>query len=760
MTVLVREGNLAARELPQDVISLIHHVHLNEQGWWRKGVAQVLAGLLWKAEGAWTAVRIKNALQEQFNVAMALDDLKSCLKSMVSSGTVNEVRTGEYRLSEVASRELSKQAAEGEAEVQRAKDYFLKELGTQCGSALDANQAWQAFVEELTAAVRQTGANTFNLLTGVELERHEDWLVGFVQRFGTQYIDCLKRVVASFFSPVNPDGKQYVLRLLSAYFFVESTQLNRRTIESIDAKRSKRKLKLYLDSNFLFSVLGLHDNPADDAAISLLELAKSAKAYIDISFVVAPHTLDETQRTVYACMEHAKRVQVSRVLQTAAASAPLPSALRKFFHDGAKAGQAVSPEDYFGPYARNLKTVLQRTGIIVDNDINVSEYRLDQRVIDDEHWENERQQAQKTGRQKSYEAIEHDIILWYAVNDQRPKHTESPFDAEAWVVTVDMRLAAFDRRKTPRYMGVPTVLLPSNLAQLIQFWVPRSDQLEATLLDSLKLPLFFREFDRDDERVTMRILSALSRYRDVEDLGVETVRDLLVNEALRQRIEAGVDASVDDDLAMVQEEVIQSNRKLKESLSASQVKVGVLTGETEALRQAVSDAANNAAREAAGRIDAEARATEETKLREEAEAQVAAERTEREGQTTAIVTIQTELLLARAERARERFIYRYCIGIPLVAMGFCLAISICWKVGPSPTVQPYWPQVAYAIVGVITVFFGAWHALKFIKKHPELGEWWLTKYFKSIAVVGGGFFGSGVLPGFVGDIIKKWIGIS
>lgn len=751
---------MTVQELPQEVVSLVHHVHLNQQGWWRKGVVQVLAGLLWKAALPLTAAQVRQALSDQLNVSMPLDEVQSSLSAMHKAGTVSEVRTGEYRLSEQSARELTKQAGDGEAEFARAKAYFCADVLSRCGAVLDSEVAWTAFVEEVTVAVRQTGANTFNLLTGEQIERREDWLVGFVQRFGSEHIQCLKAVVASFFSAGNPDGKQYVLRLLTAYFFVESTQLSRRTIESIDAKRNKRKLKLYLDTNFLFSVLGLHDNPADDAALSLLELAKAARSYIDIRFVVAPHTLDETQRTVHACLEATKRIQVSRALQSAATSAPLPSAVRKFFNAAKSAGSALSAEDFFGPYASNLKTVLQRKGIEVDNNVDVSKYRVDDRVVNDLLWQNEREQARTDGRQKSYEAIEHDVILWYAVNDQRPKHTESPFDAEAWVVTVDTRLAAFDKRKTPKHMGVPTALLPSNLAQLIQFWVPRSDQLEATLLDSLKLPLFFREFDHEDERVTMRILSALSRFGDVDDLGVETVREILVNDALRHRIEAGATATDDEVFALVQEEVVQSNKALAEKLAEASRQVGSLSGEATQEARARKVAEERAAQEEVARKAAEIRAREEEVKRKEAEVKAAQEEAAHVAAADELAKSQAQLAQLALAKVKSQFIWRYCAGVPALAAGAYFAIGRYWTVPPVDTIAQYWPQLGSAIAGAGIVFFGAWRAVRFIETHTELGDWWVAKRVRGAALLGISFFGSGVLPGFAGDLIKKLLGIS
>lgn len=720
---------MSDRELPQDVVSLIHHVQLNQHGWWRKGATQVLIGLLWNADKSLTAKSLQKALSDQLNVSMRSEEVQSCLATMLADGTVSEIKQGEFRLSEQSTRELLLQAKNGEAERERAKIFFCQEVIKNCGTTFNADEAWNAFVQELTTAVRQTGANTFNLLTGEQIERREDWLVGFVQRFGSEHIDCLKAVIAGFFSAANPEGKQYVLRLLTAYFFVEATQLSRRTIESIDTKRSKRKLRLYLDTNFLFSVLGLHDNPADDAAFSLLELAKAAHSYIDIKFLVAPHTIDETQRTVHAYIQTAKRVKVSKLVQSVASSAPLPGALRKFFNAAKNADSVYTPEDFFGPYAKNLKTILQQKNIRVDDNIEVSKYRVDQRVIDDVLDQHKREQTRTHGKQKSYEAVEHDVILWYAVHDQRPKHTESPFDAEVWVVTVDTRLAAFDKSKTPRHMGVPTALMPSNLAQLIQFWVPRSEQLEATLLDSLTLPLFFRQFDREDERVTLRILSALSRFANTDDLGVETVRKLLVNDALRHRIEVEDDSTDEEVVALVHEEIIQQNKILS--------------------KQALE--------EKTARKAAEERAANEEQKRKSAEEKVAEVEA---AQVLLISKVQLDITNLTASRLKNKFILYYCIGTPVVIAVACFLVGTYWGDAPTVGLTPYWPRLAYLVIGGGLAIIGTYCAIRFLGNHKELSDWLPAQKAKGIGIWLFTFFTVGILPVVVVELFKIFVGSS
>lgn len=128
------------------------------------------------------------------------------------------------------------------------------------------------------------------------------------------------------------------------------------------------------------------------------------------------------------------------------------------------------------------------------------------------------------------------MVLWHFVKDQRPTYVESPLEAKYWIVTIDYRFLGFDAYKRGEGEQVPICIHPAALAQMLQFWVPRSEVLDEALLTSLRLPLFFSEFDPEAEKITITILQALSRFQNVEDLPSETVAKILLNESLRSRI--------------------------------------------------------------------------------------------------------------------------------------------------------------------------------------------------------------------------------
>jgi hypothetical protein len=213
------------------------------------------------------------------------------------------------------------------------------------------------------------------------------------------------------------------------------------------------------------------------------------------------------------------------------------------------------------------------------------------------------EQHAKPGKVKTYEQLEHDMILWHFTRSKRPATVESPLDACYWVVTVDYRLIGFDAyKRQSREEDIPICLDPAMLIQMLQFWMPRSEEYESALLNSLRLPYFFREFDPDAEKVTVRILGVLSRYENVGDLQPVSITRIVLNDALRRKMET--EPSVERQIELVKPFLLEIDRQAKGELEAAlrekrvlatQVKskeetIGSLREEVSGIRQELSKA--------------------------------------------------------------------------------------------------------------------------------------------------------------------------
>jgi hypothetical protein len=313
---------------------------------------------------------------------------------------------------------------------------------------------------------------------------------------------------------------------------------------------------------------------------------------------------------------------------------------------------------------------LRRLGVELQND-DTGSYEINQVVLDDMMAQVEFERKNYGTRAKSYEKLRHDIVLWHYVHDKRSAVASTPLDVRYWVVTLDFRYMAFDRykrRKAPT--SVPVCVPPTSLVQMLQFWVPRSQELEETLLGSFRIPFLFQEFDPEAERIALRILEALSRFQDVGDLSQEAIASVLMDQALRKRIR--VEDSLEKRIELVKQALVQENLRVRGELKATLKREGGLkedvvkkTALTEQLRQELSQ-------ERAARTND--RQVHEAERQKDRQRLLALERSHRERETADARRLKDET----DRKSRVRFLLRWgaLLGGALAllgAVGRCVA---------------------------------------------------------------------------------------
>jgi hypothetical protein len=90
------------------------------------------------------------------------------------------------------------------------------------------------------------------------------------------------------------------------------------------------------------------------------------------------------------------------------------------------------------------------------------------------------------------------------------------------------------------------------------------------------------------ERVTVRILEALGRYEDVDDLPIETVQGILYDEALRQRL--STPRPVLEEADLVRNALIQQQKETADELVLVKTVVEELTEKLETVRAESTEA--------------------------------------------------------------------------------------------------------------------------------------------------------------------------
>lgn len=560
--------------LTPQLISLIHHVELSKSGWREKALKRLIVAALWIEGKPLTRDEIASLLRVNFHVDVSFHELQRLSDSLCGLHLLVQLPNGNLKIEEAHEAALAEQLEEADRVKQAARDKLTEIIASACPGQ-DANQLWLDFNELLLLPIiGSLGARTYEAISGSSSAIIESpTLPVFLERYPLPQRPCLRASVLRYLHPASREIKAYVLQLLHAHFCMEACSLSQSTLAAVTGPPgTKPQFTVFVDTNVIFSVLELHENPANEGTQLLPNLAKSLEDRIDVQLRILPPTVEETKRSIMHHLDLAKDIRFVPNLAEAAlldGPATLSGVTKKFVIECQKARRAIDAQHYFGPYIENLVTILRAKGIELYND-NLDHLSSEQAVIDDILEQRQHQADHTPDHVKSYEMLKHDVVLWHYVDRKRPSLVESPLSARFWVVTVDYRFLGFDaykRRHSPA--SIPVCIHPAALIQLLQFWVPRTQEFEDALFGSILAPFFAEQFDHNAEAITLRILGILSRFDNAADLPQEAVGDILLNNALRERIQSNT--SVQQQIALVKEALVEQvqsrTRQLHEALT-------------------------------------------------------------------------------------------------------------------------------------------------------------------------------------------------
>ena len=561
------------------IVALIHHTELNRSGWFEAYKKRAISTLFWLEH---TDLSPQDVIDKQTYVGLTgLSALETSafLSELCDEDVLIKINDDQYRLTETSFHEVGTLISSAETLEQTVIAQFCKivERDFDNVSFPNTTHLWTKFHEEfLLPLVEFFGARTYEILTGTTTDIDQaPFAQQFLSTFSSDVRPYVRRIIEEFLDPSNLEFRAYTLRLLNNNFFLIANRYRREHLETLYGGAKRPVIRCLLDTNFLYSILELHDNPSNDAANALLTTIEKAKKYIDVRLYVFPPTVDELKRSLIAHEEFLSQLVVSKSLHAAVSDGAVSGVVLKFFTESARTGYTLSVKDYLDPYHNNLTQILRGKGIELFNE-KTDHYADDQRTIDDaldqQSFLTQRHlNRNMRGRPKSYEQIWHDVLLWYFISDKRPAQFESVIDADVLGITIDYSLIGFDSyKRRGNIPGTPVFVHPATLIQLFQFFVPLDEAFESAILDTLRMPFLLQEFDPESERTTVRILARMSRFENIDDLSPETIRRILEDEMLRGKLENTENAEMD--VRLIREALIAENAAAQRSLDEAKLK--------------------------------------------------------------------------------------------------------------------------------------------------------------------------------------------
>jgi hypothetical protein len=548
--------------LSREVVSLVHYVELNRSGWWNRALDQLVLVALWILSPT-TPEGVISFLDEGLDHRINRNRVEAVIERELDGGSVLMLTDGRIKVAEEVCREYEAAAQQNDVELRTLQERFQ-----ECADALDivapTGEMWRVFETEFVGPLVQVaGARLYEIISydsnvDAELIQYGKIIDPLIERYGSEY----RELLVNFLDPKVPEVRRYVLHHLNAGFVREAAALDSDVISMLQNVRSRpERVRVIIDTNFVFSFLGLSDDPKNNVATDLVELAKSVRDSVAVDFYILPITVREVRSVLRSSISRLEGVRPQRNMAIAIESLGSNGLVTAFFRAAAEyTGGVLTSEMYFGPYEANLVSILKEKGIELLNE-KTDELHVDQEVIDDLHSVEKGQQLHRKKGPKSYEANLHDMVLWHFANRRRPASIESPLDAVYWICTLDLGLVSFDRRKRRGKGQPPICVQPSLLIQMIQFWAPRSTSMDVALVGIMREPLMLLPFDRASESATLEILKTLSRFEGVQDLSPTMIVNLLKNDALRSTFDAEARISEEESIDLVEAAMMKETLK-------------------------------------------------------------------------------------------------------------------------------------------------------------------------------------------------------
>lgn len=493
-------------------------------------------------EGPWrSADDWFEAIEESFGLDLALSDITKAIQRAVDSGKLRRDSFGdEYRLTGPTSKEVEERLEEADDLEQRIQERWL-EATSQVLQADEGAVAWLVLLDYAAKAFRSHGSDALELLKdsavdSIRSDRKASFLQESMASHSISRSEYQRYSVAVdlLFESVDAETIQYVTQLADSTFSLMALTAD----EDVRAELASKlpELRLFLDTNVLFALLGTHDTPLSAATVDLARVIQDN----DLPFKLLCHskTLQELEHTLDAAINRLTKQAWSQAVSRALVKLPYQvskiSGIEMRFHQ-LNAAVATSPSTFCTRFANPL-LLLEQHGIKVfrDNPVKDNQERLEFRSTIIDYYE-EYLKTHQPKRWRVYEKLDHDAVLWITAKDYQQPSNKGPLHVGSFAVTTDYSFWRFDRQvMRPQYGTKPVVVLPDMLLQALRPFVGRSVNFDDAA--------FSRIFATAEMRVggvtgVSQILQRVAGYlATFEGLPEETATQILTDSLLLERI--------------------------------------------------------------------------------------------------------------------------------------------------------------------------------------------------------------------------------
>jgi hypothetical protein len=377
-----------------------------------------------------------------------------------------------------------------------------------------------------------------------------------------------------------PDQRSFLAGLLNTSFYMSVLTIDPEAKHLVQEQMKGHRI--YLDTNFLYAILGAAPPEEVYSSRRLLQLSRE----LGFEFAVTPWTMSELHTSIARSRRDIE--QQSRFIRPELARTMLRVAGEKGFNRlvwQAYNDNKTQPKDVFDRLD-HFQRELERYAIKeIDHGCKTVE-RQEERVKLYASLVN----AERFPYLREPVVLEHDAKCRLLIERLRGDGKVNVSNARFWFLTYDTKLPRFAQRVPDNGDPVPELpfcISPSALVQIIRALTPRTVDFDRTVVDLLTSP-FVGYRQAVDPAVVQEVIGRMDHF---EDASAELAIAILTDTAKVSEIEQAVESEDDDKV----EEAVRSaystaGREWQEAVAASERRVAQIEKELAAAEGRVAEA--------------------------------------------------------------------------------------------------------------------------------------------------------------------------
>jgi hypothetical protein len=552
-------------------------VVLTKDGQVDQSIDELVIAVLGQSYSHTTVEDVISTVRSTFGVILSRSLVAESLRRLHNGNRVRSLRTsGEYTLTDKELASFKERLQDATVLERTVRSEWLSSL--ECGPVEPTSELgqvlWTALLAYLGRAFRRHAAETAMLLNPASAPETDigRTLASILHVIASEYYPSEPTVVIAsineFFRSPSPERIRYLAQVLDGAFAVSALSVDRVAADYLQA--TLEPLTIFLDTNFIYGVLGLHDNPYVDISNELLEILQTNK--FPFTLAVHPDTVNEFVRS----LERARSVlvgrdwkpELSRVLMN---HEELTGIERRYHRENAE--KPTDPEAFLLSYEA-VQVRLSSIGATVYTPLpNPSPDQQQTRVHVAQYGE-----YLKGKKDKGPASLEHDIAVWEEVQ-RIQKGADGLLNCKALFLTTDHHFFSFDWTKLRAPGRFGSSVMPNHLLQLLRPFVPMTDDFNRRFVETFALPEF-RIIDSQASRIASKIASYLATFSNLDPM---TASGLISNGMLRDKLR-GLEHEPVLFMEAIDQEIGLENRALGLERDQFQRQTEELTAQVKALQ--------------------------------------------------------------------------------------------------------------------------------------------------------------------------------